>query len=104
MPHCRMVLNQSLLETIHRRGGMLPPECIHKYSLRSVIGQIQSAPTVDGNVIHFHLVDDNVIHFHSVISQFIYRTHVSLRQAGGGPSEREATIIFRLSAILSYPQ
>ena len=51
-----MVLNESLLETIHRRGGMLPPECIHKYTLRSVIGQIQSAPTVDGNVIHFHLV------------------------------------------------
>ena len=50
-----MVLNQSLLETIHRRGGMLPPECIHKYTLRSVIGQIQSAPTVDGNVIQNHI-------------------------------------------------
>ena len=47
-----MVLNQSLLETIHRRGGMLPPECIHKYTFRSVIGRIQCAPTVDGSVIY----------------------------------------------------
>ena len=67
-----MVLNESLLETIHRRGGMLPPECIHKYTFRSVIGQIQSAPTVDGNVIHFHLVDDNVIHSHSVDDKVIH--------------------------------
>ena len=72
-----MVLNESLLETIHRRGGMLPPECIHKYTLRSVIGQIQSAPTVDGNVIHFHSVDDKVIHFHSFFRKsilFEYKT------------------------------
>ena len=33
------------------RGGMLPPECIHKYTIRSVSGRIQSAPTVDGNAV-----------------------------------------------------
>ena len=32
---------------IHRRGGLNPPECIYEYILRNVIGQIQSAPTVD---------------------------------------------------------
>ena len=28
--------------------SMLPPECIRKYTFRSVIGRIQCAPTVDG--------------------------------------------------------
>ena len=37
---------------IHRRGGMLPPECIHKYTFRSVIGRIQCAPTVDESAIY----------------------------------------------------
>ncbi len=36
---------------IHCRGGLNPPEYIPKYTLRSVIGQIQSAPTVDVYII-----------------------------------------------------
>ena len=36
----------------HCRGGMLPPEYIHKYAFRSVVGRIQCAPTVDENVTY----------------------------------------------------
>ena len=32
---------------IHRRGGGCPPECIHEYTIRSVIGRANPAPTVD---------------------------------------------------------
>ena len=54
---------------LHRRGGLNPPECIHKYTLRSVIGQIQSAPTVDDSVIHNHISFD---YFNLEISHFDY--------------------------------
>ena len=46
-----IALNTSDSAANHCRGGMLPPECIHKYTFQSVIGQIQSAPTVDENAI-----------------------------------------------------
>ena len=55
VPHNRQTKPANGVST-HCRGGMLPPECIHKYTFRRVIGRIQCAPTVDGNVIHFHSV------------------------------------------------
>jgi hypothetical protein len=45
LPHSRQAK-----VSIHCRGGMLPPGYIHKYTFRSVIGRIQSAPTVDNGI------------------------------------------------------
>jgi hypothetical protein len=47
-------------QIIHRRGGVCPPEYIHDYTIRNVIGRADPAPTgIDSKPFQNELLHQN---------------------------------------------